>query len=142
MGERVVVRQDRNFITQVLAVDPHEPESEELQQVDHIHQLTPYGMLLTSLGSCTAIVLHTYAQHHNIDLAQVAIELQYNRVFAEDCADCDEIDVYREHIEQEVSVTGDLTERDRERLDAISRHCSIHKIMAHGVEVDTRLAEE
>jgi len=142
MGERVVVRQDRNFITQVLAADPHEPESEALQQVDHIHQLTPYGMLLTSLGSCTAIVLHTYAQHHSIDLEQVAIELEYERVFAEDCADCEEIDEYKEHIVQEVSVSGDLTDRDRERLNAISRHCSIHKILAHGLAVDSHLADE
>jgi len=142
MGERVIVRQDRNFITQVLAVDPHEPESDELHQVDHIHQLTPYGMLLTSLGSCTAIVLHTYAQHHNIDLEQVAVELEYSRVFAEDCADCEEIDEYEEHIEQEVSVSGNLTDRDQERLDAISRHCSIHKLLVHGVGIDTYLAEE
>lgn len=142
MGERVIVRQDRNFITQVLAVDPHEPESDELHQVDHIHQLTSYGMLLTSLGSCTAIVLHTYAQHHNIDLEQVAVELEYSRVFAEDCADCEEIDEYKDHIEQEVSVTGDLTDRDRDRLDAISRHCSVHKLLVHGMEIDTSLAEE
>lgn len=142
MGERVIVRQDRNFITQVLASDPHEPESEELQHVDHIHQLTPYGMLMTSLGSCTAIVLHTYAQYHDIDLVQVAIELEYERVFAEDCADCEEIDEYEEHIKQEVSVSGDLTDRDRHRLDAISRHCSIHKILTHGLEVDSHMAEE
>jgi putative redox protein len=142
MGERVVVRQDRNFITQVLAVDPHEPESEELQKVDHIHQLTPYGMLLTSLGACTAIVQHTYAQHNDIDLEQVAVELAYNRLFAEDCADCEEIDGYKEYVRQEVSVRGDLTERDRDRLEAISRHCSIHKILIHGLDVDTHLAEE
>lgn len=142
MGERVVVRQDRNFITQVLAVDPHEPESEELQQVNHIHQLTPYGMLMTSLGSCTAIVLHTYAQHHDIGLEQVEIDLEYSRVFAEDCADCEEIDEYKERIRQEVSVRGDLADRDRDRLRAISRHCSIHKILAHGLDVDSHLAEE
>jgi putative redox protein len=142
MGERVIVRQDRNFIIQILAVDPHEPESEALQQVDHIHQLTPYGMLMTSLGSCTAIVLHTYAQHHDIGLEQVAVELEYSRIFAEDCADCEEIDEYKEHIRQEVSVSGDLTERDRDRLDAISRHCSIHKILTHGLEVESHLAEE
>jgi putative redox protein len=142
MGERVVVRQDRNFIIEVLAVDPHDPESEELQQVHHIHQLTPYGMLMTSVGSCTAIVLHTYAQHHGIDLEQVEIELQYSRVFAEDCADCEEIDEYKEHIGEEISVAGALTDRDRERLYAVSRHCSIHKVLTHGIEVDSYLTGE
>jgi len=55
MGERVVVRQDRNFITRISAGNPHEPESGVLEEVAHIHELTPYGMLLASLGSCTAL---------------------------------------------------------------------------------------
>ena len=142
MGERVLIRQDRNFMTQILAADPHEPESEELHEVDHIHQLTPYTMLMTSLGTCTAIILHTYAQHHNIQLEQVEIQLEYDRLFGEDCAECEEIDEYKEHIGQEISVQGDLTDRDRQRLEAISKQCPIHKILSHGMEVDSYLAEK
>ena len=142
MGERVVVRQDRNFVTDILAADPHEPDSDELQEVHHLHELTPYGMLMTSLASCTGIVLHTYAQHHGIELDEVSFDLHYDRIFAEDCADCQDIDTYREHIDQAISLSGDLSDRERDRLYAVSRHCPIHKILADGMEVDSYLAEE
>lgn len=142
MGERVVVRQDRDFITTVLAADPHELASEELQEVHHLHQLTPYGMLMTSLASCTGIVLHTYAQHHGIELDEVSFDLHYDRVFAEDCADCEDIEAYKEQIEEAISLSGNLTDRDRDRLYAVSHHCPIHKILISGMEVDSYLVEE
>ncbi len=142
MGEHVVVRQDSNFITDIRAADPHQPDSEELQEVHHIHELTPYGMLMASLGSCTGIVLHTYAQHHGIDLQEVSFDLQYDRIFAEDCAECKDIETYKEHIEEAISLSGDLTNRDRDRLYAVSHHCPIHKILTGGMEVNSYLAEE
>lgn len=141
MGERVVVRQDRDFVTTILAVDPHEPDSDELHEVHHVHELTPYGMLMTSLASCTGIVLHTYAQHHGIDLQEVSFDLHYDRIFAEDCADCEDIDTYKEQIEEAISLSGNLTDRDRDRLYTVSHHCPIHKILVNGMEVDSYLAE-
>ena len=141
MGERVIVRQDREFVTTVLAADPHKPESDELNEVHHIHQLTPYGMMMASLGSCTGIVLHTYAQHHGIDLQEVSFDLRYDRIFAEDCADCEDIDTYEEHVDKAIALRGDLSDRDRDRLYAVSHHCPIHKILTDGMEVDSHLAE-
>jgi putative redox protein len=142
MGERVIVRQYSDFVTEVLAVDPHEHESDEFVEVHHIHQLTPYGMLMTSLATCTAIILNTYAQHHGIMLDAVELRLEYDRIFAEDCADCEMIEEYREHIDEAISFVGDLTEGDRKRLYAVSRHCPIHKILTHGMEVESYLGEE
>ena len=141
MGEHIVVRQDREFITTILAADPHKPDSEELHEVHHIHELTPYGMLMVSLASCTGIVLHTYAQHHGIDLQEVSFDLQYDRIFAEDCVECEDIDGYKERIDEAISLNGDLTDRDRDRLYAVSHHCPIHKILTDGMEVDSYLEE-
>jgi len=109
--------------------------------VYHIHELTPYGMMMASLGSCTGIVLHTYAQHHGIDLREVTFDLRYDRVFAEDCADCEDIDVYREKIDEAILLSGHLSDRDRDRLYAVSHHCPIRKILMNGLEVDSRLVE-
>jgi putative redox protein len=139
MGEQVIVRQYSDFVTEILAVDPHDPESDEFVVVRHVHQLTPYGMLMASLGSCTAIILNTYAQHHGIVLDAVELRLNYDRIFAEDCAECEMIEEYKEHIDEELSFVGDLTDRDRERLYAVSRHCPIHKILMHGMEVESYL---
>ena len=142
MGERVIVSQNRDFITSIRAEDPHAPESGELHEVHHVHELTPYGMLMASLGSCTGIVLHTYAQHHDIDLEEISFDLTYDRIFAEDCADCQDIDTYKEQIEEAISLTGNLSDRERDRLYAVSHHCPIHKILTDGMEVNSYLDEE
>ena len=71
MGEHVVVRQNYQFETEILAADPHTPESDQLESVAHVFQLTPYGMLLAGLGACTAVVLNTYAEYHGVGLEQV-----------------------------------------------------------------------
>jgi putative redox protein len=141
-AERIVVHQNSEFETQILAPPPEAPESDHLHPVGEILQLTPYGMLLAGLGSCTAVVLHTYAQYHDVALREVELRLKYDRVFTEDCQNCEHIEAYTEQIEQEIALTGDLTPEERKRLLAISRQCPIHKMLAHGIEVQTRLAEE
>ena len=142
MGERVIVRQDRDFVTTVMAADPHEPGSEEMEEIHQIQELTPYGMMMASLGSCTGIVLHTYARHHEIELREVTFDMAYDRVFAEDCAGCEEIDAYQERIEAAISLKGNLSEADRKRLYAVSHHCPIHKILLHGMKVELVLADQ
>jgi putative redox protein len=130
------------FETEFLAADPHVPDAEHVYPVEHIHQLTPYGMLLAGLAACTAIVLHTYAQHHDVALDEVELRAQYDRVFAEDCKHCEGIEEYEEQIEEEIVLIGDLTAQERSKLLMISRQCSIHKILSHGIEVRSHLVEE
>ncbi|MBM3136780.1 MAG: hypothetical protein FJZ98_01185 [Chloroflexi bacterium] len=77
MAERIIIRQDNQFRTLFLTADPEDPASQEFEGIETIHQLTPYGMLLASLGSCSALVLHTFAQNHDISLTDVEIHLDY-----------------------------------------------------------------
>lgn len=142
MGERVIVHQNSDFETAILAADPHDPDAENFHPVADISQLTPYGMLLAGLGSCTAIVLHTYAQHHDVHLDEVELRLQYDRVFAEDCEDCEGIEEYREQIKEEIALVGELALEERKRLFIVSGHCPIHKMLLHGIEVRSYLAED
>lgn len=141
MSETIIIRQNREFLTEILAPDPHRPEDPQLYPVEHIYHLTPYGMLLTSLGACTAIVLHTYARNHGVDLQEVELRLSYERIFADDCQDCEAIDEYREQIVEEIRLTGNLTPQERQKLLLIARHCPVHKMLHQGIEVVSRLAE-
>jgi uncharacterized OsmC-like protein len=142
MAERVIVRQNSEFETEILALDPHVPDAHHFHPVEHVQQLTPYGMLLAGLASCTAIVLHTYAQHHGVDLREVELDVQYDRVFADDCENCEGIEEYKEQIEEEIVLTGNLTPEERRRLYMVSRHCPIHKMLSQGIEVNSRLEED
>lgn len=140
MAESIIVRQNREFEIQILAPPPGAEEAGHFHPVGDIYQLTPYGMLLAALGSCTAIVLHTYARHHDVPLREVELRIEYDRVFAEDCKDCEGIEEYTEQIDEEIVFIGDLAPEERKRLLAISRQCPIHKMLARGIEVRSRLA--
>lgn len=143
MAEIVVVRQKSNFETEFLAADTDSPDvgARELKPVDAIHELTPYGMLLAGLGSCTTILLHSYAHHHGVDLEEVELRVSYDRVFDEDCERCEEIGEYTEQIDAEVALAGDFDEKERNKLFLISKHCPVHKILHDGIETVFRLAE-
>ncbi|HET90666.1 MAG TPA: hypothetical protein ENN99_08010 [Chloroflexi bacterium] len=142
MGERVIVRQNSQFETHVLAMDPHNPDDSRFHPVAEVHHLTPYGLLLSGLGSCTAIVLHTYAQHREVALQEVELDLTYDRVFAEDCEQCEGIDEYHEQITEKIRLIGDLTPDEERRLFMVSKHCPIHKMLTQGITVQSSLAEE
>jgi uncharacterized OsmC-like protein len=134
MAERIVIRQDSNFQTRFWAED----ESGGLREVAHLQDITPYGMLLAGLGSCTGVVVHTYAQYHDVDLYEVELDVAYERNFREDCERCEGIDRYTESITQDISFTGDLTPEEREKLFRISLQCPIDKMLKSGVRVESR----
>jgi uncharacterized OsmC-like protein len=142
MAEQVTVRQNSNFETEFWASDPREPESGEIEPVVHIHELSPYTMLLASLGACTAIVLNTYSQHHDVDLEQVETHLSYERVFQDDCENCEDIDRYEEQIEETLTLIGNLTDKERKKLFQISKQCSVHKLLEDGITIRSKLVND
>jgi uncharacterized OsmC-like protein len=140
MAERIYFRQTNTFEMEVRAqLEEQLEESIELNPVIELVELTPYGMLLVGLAGCTSAVLHTYAQNHRLDLREVEINLTYNRVFKEDCENCENIERYEEIIEEKISLTGDLSDEQREKLYEISHHCPIQKMLIRGVEVRSSL---
>jgi putative redox protein len=141
MAETVIVRQNSRFETTFAGPDPRHPESGEVQPVYQVQGLTPYGLMLASLGGCTASVLNTYAQHHDLSLDMVEVQLTYRRIFKDDCDDCENIDRYDEKIEERIFLSGDLTPDQRQRLLRISHQCPINKMFQSGIEIQSRLAE-
>jgi uncharacterized OsmC-like protein len=136
MEEKVLIRQNKAFNVAYMAPDPRDPESGTLKQVQSLHEVTPYGMLLTGLGSCTADVLITYANHHAIPLEEVELRLEYHRSYKEDCKDCVGIDRYEEKIFLELEFFGEsLQPQDRKKLAHIALQCPIHKMLHRGIDI-------
>jgi len=144
MAEIVVVRQKSNFDTEFLTADTDSPrpEDHELRRVHAIHELSPYGMMLAGLGSCTTILLHSYAHNHGVRLEEVELRVSYDRAFDEDCEHCEEIGEYTEKISAEVGLVGELDADQRNKLFLISKHCPVHKILHDGIETVFTKAEE
>ncbi len=137
MSERVVVYQDKSFRTEFKASDPHDETADELEPIMHLHELTPYGMLLASVASCTAIVVNSYARNHGIPLKGVTVDAAYDRVFADDCDDCDEDQQYEEIITETVDFEGDLDPKQLDRLHKVAKACSVRRLLESGIRVES-----
>jgi putative redox protein len=132
MADKVLVRQNDKFEISFQAADPQEPNG-ELEPIAHLYALTPHGMLLASLAACTTILLHSYAQHHNIDLPWVEIEAIYQHPSDE------EFESEQEQIVKTLMLPDDLDDAMRERLHKISHRCSIQEVLENGISIQSRL---
>ena len=97
---------------------------------------TPYEILLGSLAACIAITLKLYANHKGIALAGVEVRLEYDRVHADDCENCDErADGWIERIQSQVTIRGSFDDAQRTRLTQVAQRCPVHKTLANGVHI-------
>jgi len=139
LSEKVIVRQNKDFQIGFWAVDPAKPDSVNYQPIHSLHEMTPYGMLLISLAACTAQVVLVYAQHHGLNLDEVEFRMAYDRVYKEDCEDCENIDRYEEKVEEQITFSGNLSQEDRQNSFQIAHHCPIEKILKQGMDIHSEL---
>ena len=127
--DKIMVQQDREFRVAVMVQDE---EDNELHEVAHIHELSPYTMMLVSLGLCTGVVLHTYAQHHDIELELAEMAVTYHR---DEHNGHSSDNGHEEWIEESLRLEGTLSAKEIERLERVAHHCSIRKMLESGIEV-------
>lgn len=90
--------------------------------------MNPYSLLLTSLGSCTAITLRMYADRKMWIVDSINVKLDLYKINADTI------------IERKLSFTGNLTEEQTNRLIVIANSCPIHQILTGNIDIKTSLA--
>ena len=100
---------------------------------------TPYDLLLSALGSCTAITLRIYADRKSWNLDRVAVTLRHGRIHASDCQDCETKGGKIDSIERDILLEGDLDDEQRARLLDIAEKCPVHRTLTSEIRIATRL---
>jgi putative redox protein len=140
-GGTVLVRSGRTGLAQELLAGGHRILADEPLALGGTDTgPTPYGLLLSALGACTSITMRMYADRKQWPLEGVEVSLRHERVYAEDCADCEAKTGKVERIEREIRLLGPLDETQRARLLEIAGKCPVHKTLHGQINVVTRLA--
>ncbi|GAB2960183.1 hypothetical protein GCM10027048_29650 [Hymenobacter coalescens] len=100
---------------------------------------TPYDLLLSALGACTAITLRLYATQKKWPLTGIEVRLRHRRVHLNDCLTCEAGDARLDEIHKELRLLGELSEEQRRRLEQISEKCPVQKTLLAGVRISTTL---
>jgi len=100
---------------------------------------SPYDFLLAALGSCTSMTLRMYAELKKIPLQKVVVNLQYEKIYAKDCADCEKSDSRIDHINRQIELQGNLTEDQRNKLLEIANKCPVHRTLTSKILITTQL---
>jgi len=101
----------------------------------------PYELLLAALGTCTCITVRMYAERKHWLLEAVQVTLTHAKAHAEDCVACETEARSLDQIEVEISLTGDLSGEQRQRLLAIAGKCPVHRTLTSQVRISTRAVQ-
>jgi putative redox protein len=98
---------------------------------------SPYEVLLSALGACTAMTLRLYADRKKWPLETVTVHLRSGRSYQKDCEECATKSVGIEHIERRLELEGALTGEQRSRLLEIADRCPVKQTLERGIHVET-----
>lgn len=87
----------------------------------------PHELLEAALASCTILTLQMYAARKLMDLKSTEVMVRIDS------------EGERSYLTREISLQGNLTDEQKERLLEIANKCPIHKLLTSEIEIATVL---
>jgi len=88
---------------------------------------SPSELLNSALAACTDITLRMYAERKKWNLVSVKTTVSYER----------DTKANTTSMKREITLTGDLTTEQRQRLLDIANRCPIHEVLNNPISIDT-----
>ena len=132
---QVTVRSQQG-LTHEIIVGTHQLLADEPPPTGADTGPTPYELLLGALGACTAMTLRMYADRKAWPLAGIEVVLGHERMHAEDCAECETREGFLDRIVKRITLSGDLSADQRERLAEIAERCPVQRTLQREIVIE------
>ncbi len=100
---------------------------------------SPYQLLSSALGACTAMTLRMYADHKSWDLKEVVVHVDHEKRHSEDCENSEKKTSKIDYFIRSIEIEGDLTRDQTNRLLEIADKCPVHRTLKGDIEINTSL---
>ncbi|APX99790.1 bifunctional alpha/beta hydrolase/OsmC family protein [Lacinutrix venerupis] len=100
---------------------------------------SPYELVSAGLSACTAMTIQMYAKRKGWDIENVEVHSKYSKTHAEDCKDCESTSAKIDTFHREIKLTGNLDEKQIQRVLQIADKCPVHKTLHSETQVITKL---
>jgi putative redox protein len=140
MSRTVTVIGDPSGLRQVISVGPHRLLADEPKASGGSDAgPDPYELLLSALGSCTNMTLRMYADRKKWPLKEIRVALTHSKNYADDCVNCEQPAAMLDRIERRITLIGELSVEQRQRLLEIANLCPVHKSLTSRIDIQTDL---
>jgi putative redox protein len=127
-------------LRQVISVGRHQLFADEPKASGgHDEGPDPYELLLSALGSCTNMTLRMYADRKGWPLKEIRVVLTHSKNYAKDCVNCEQPAAVLHRIERRITLIGELSAEQRQKLLVVANLCPVHKTLTSGIDVQTQL---
>ncbi|MFT6350194.1 MAG: putative redox protein, partial [Psychromonas sp.] len=137
----VVSEKDHNFTLNVVSNDHYWLADQPVAAGGQNLGPDPYQHLLAALGTCTVMTLRMYAKLKKIPLTDISVTLKHHKNYHQDCQNCDQETQYSEMINRHITLVGELSKAQRQKLLSIADKCPVHKTLHHQVKVITTIQQ-
>lgn len=90
---------------------------------------SPYELLTAALGACTAMTLKLYAERKKWPLDEVSVYVTHSQNHKADSEDCPDENKKLDHYEKSLTLIGDLSDEQKDKLHAIAERCPVNKTL-------------
>jgi uncharacterized OsmC-like protein len=140
VGEKNETSGGSPYVSKITINEKHKIQADEPLSVGGQDLGTsPYDLLLSALGSCTVMTLRMYADRKGLALTTVSVDLTHNKVHMKDCEECSSEESVKtlkspifDRIERNITLEGNLSHQERQRLLEIANKCPVHRTLEQG----------